>query len=325
MFEHFTFGAAPHPSTHQLLLDDDAFPSPTDTSCPSAPTPPGPSSFPFPAANPGINDIVAKFSQHSLQQQQQQSRSGLPIPTSHPSSWQIEVDDDEDEEMTMSLPLPLPLPPPAHRISQPLSPPPTSLPFLSSTTGFSSASRQRRLQRQLAAQQLQTCASHVRDIGALVEGMIASEAQCTLRTSPPAASSRGGKDREKDDDAVAMMMVVMMDTQGRSLLVDPRELEVDDGFGYGDFDEGFHDGDEDIEREAVLVDGVFGGGGGKGFGDEEGALGLRRASAPSGVRKCAPSGLRYGRSADVAVGSGRAKVRSLPRMRRRGKVARVPE
>lgn len=49
----------------------------------------------------------------------------------------------------------------------------------------------------------------------------------------------------------------------------------------------------------------------------EDEMSLRRASAPSGIRKHGPT--KYSRSADVSIG-GRAKVRSTPRMRKRSVV-----
>jgi len=143
---------------------------------------------------------------------------------------------------------------------------------LPSTPTFAGVSC-RRLQRQLNVQ-LQSCETHVRDIGALVEGMISSNSQCRITSmnrsytsSPPLQEERG------------------MD-------VDPRE-ELN-GTGDEDIDEGFCEGEVDE--------------------DEELEMSLRRAIAPTGVRKY---NVRYGRSADVINVGGRVKVRSLPRMRRR--------
>jgi len=73
------------------------------------------------------------------------------------------------------------------------------------------------------------------------------------------------------------------------LVVDPMD---DASFGKMEYDEGFCETELRAEEE----------------------LSLRRASAPSGIRKYGP--MRWGRSADACVG-GRAKVRSKPRMRKR--------
>jgi len=83
----------------------------------------------------------------------------------------LEVDDSETSDEPMSLP-------------------PT--PILSHTSIGTSATC-RRLQRQLNVQ-LMSCSSHMKDISSLVEDMITSNSQCTLRApSPP--SSRDGMDK----------------------------------------------------------------------------------------------------------------------------------
>lgn len=79
--------------------------------------------------------------------------------------------------------------------------------------------------------------------------------------------------------------------------------EWDEGRLSLDMDEGFH------EDESFGV-------------EEEMEMSLRRASAPSGIRKY--NGVRYGRSVDVIAIGGKLKVRNLPRMRKR-RVPRVPE
>lgn len=171
MFEHFTFGAAPQT---RYEPPEDAFPSPTDTSILSPLTPP-PTSFPFPS-NPnhaGINDIVTKFSEQTIQPK---SRGEL---VQQFQAWQNDHDlEVDDEEMESS----------SEQITQTMSLPPT--PMLSSPVTC------RRLQRQLNVQ-LQTCSSHIRDINSLVEDMIVSNSQCTLRqissrtTLPSPPPSRG--------------------------------------------------------------------------------------------------------------------------------------
>jgi len=182
MFEHFTFGAMPQ---SRDALQDEAFLSPIDTSFPSPLTPP-PTSFPFPS-NPnqaGLNDIVMKFSQQTIQPK---SRDEL---VQQFQAWQndhdLEIDDEEMES-------------PSERIAETASLPPT--PILSSTRTVTC----RRLQRQLNVQ-LQTCSSHIRDINTLVEDMIVSNSQCTLRKatsrthllSPPPSRGR---------DVVEMLVV----------------------------------------------------------------------------------------------------------------------
>lgn len=287
MFEHFTFGAQPQTQHH--LLDDDAFPSPTDTSFPSPLTPPR-SALPFPS-NPhqaGVSDIVARFSQQSLQQQQSRSQQVHHFPAWHsdtdcgPPEVDDEEDDDEDEDTDMA----------SERITTTASLPGTPVLPPASTLAC------KRLQRQLNVQ-LQTSSSHIRDINALVDDMIVSKSQCTLRqptarpypylSSPP--PSRGS-------DAGEQLAIDTSDSD------DPRPAAED-------IDEGFCDGESfGLEEEAEME------------------FSLRRASTPSGVRKYngASAGAKYGRSCDVVHtgGGGRCKVRSLPRMRKR-KVPRVPE
>jgi hypothetical protein len=267
MFEHFTFGAQPQ-TPYQVL--NDAFPSPTDTSFPSPLTPP-PVSFPFPS-NPtqaGINDIVAKLSQQSLQQK---SRDQL---VQQFQAWQNDDDIVVDDGDVGN---------PSDRITQTTSVPTTPVLLPRSTISC------RRLQRQLNVQ-LQSSSRHIRDIHTLVEDMIVSNSQCTLRnitsrsylSSPPPSRGRDVVD---------------------NLAIDPSEFD-EARIGPDDVDEGFCD-DESF--------GV----------DEDMELSLRRASTPGGIRKY--NGIRYGRSADYVCIGGKLKVRSLPRMRKRKtQVSRVPE
>jgi hypothetical protein len=152
MFEHFTFGA--QPQTQPPRHYDDAFPSPTDTSFPSPPSPP-PAGYPFPPQG-GINDIVAKFAQQSLQSRDQLAQQ-FQAWQNYPPFSTDDSDDNMEPEDTQSLP------------GTPLLPARATLAC-------------RRLQRQLNVQ-LQSCTSHIRDINSLVEGMITSNSQWVLHNS----------------------------------------------------------------------------------------------------------------------------------------------
>lgn len=150
---------------------------------------------------------MTKFSQQSLQQK---SRDEL---VQQFQAWQNDHDlEIEDEDMDS----------PSDPITQTVSPPLT--PILSSAGSVTC----RRLQRQLNVQ-LQTCSSHIRDISTLVDDMVVTNSQCTLRkvtpraylTSPP--PSRGS-------DVV------------ENLVVDPKEFDED-------LDEGFHEDEGFVEEE----------------------------------------------------------------------------
>jgi len=259
MFEHFTFGAVAQP-THQDDLDIN--PSPTDTSFASPSPVPSPSIVPSPPSQQGINDLVSKLSSQSLTRD-----NNIPHqfnPWSHAPTSPIEVDSDEEmpEEMSAFFA--------------------SSVPATPSETPATTC---RRLQRQLNTQ-LQTSHTHIRDINALVSGMVSSSTQYRLHKSTSRTYFPSPPQHLLDDDHGT----------------EPR--------GFPEIDEGFHDDDdnnddawarrmqEELERE----------------------ISLRRASNPSGIRKY--GGLRWGRSADVPCVGGRAKVRSLPRMRRRKNVVR---
>ena len=177
MFEHFTFCAQPQIMQPSHLLDD-AFPSPTDTSFPSPLTPP-PSSSSNPQHQAGISDIIAKFSQQTLQQQsrdqlvhdfQTWQRGNDDAATFAPPEIGDDDVDIEDTDQDDILPNSERITKTVSLLSTPVSPPPPS------------SLACRRLQRQLNVQ-LQTSTTHSRDIGALVDGMVASESQCTLRQS----------------------------------------------------------------------------------------------------------------------------------------------
>lgn len=123
----------------------------------------------------------------------------------------------------------------------------------------------------------------MRDINALVEDMISSNSQCRVAARPFLLSPPPSRGREPEKS---------------NLVVDPSSVfdEVD----------GSRTGPEDVDDEGFCEDN---------FGEEEEMeMSLRRASAPSGIRKY---NVRYGRSADVVNIGGKVKVKSLPRMRKR--------
>ncbi|KAG0652981.1 hypothetical protein D0Z07_0114 [Hyphodiscus hymeniophilus] len=124
--------------------------------------------------------------------------------------------------------------------------------------------------------QLQSCEIHVRDIGALVENMITSNSQCRVINVNRPFTPSTTLPEEGE-----------MEVDPAEEFHETREEDVDEGYCEGVVDE-----------------------------DEETEMSLRRASAPTGVRKY---NIRYGRSADVINIGGRVKVRNVPRMRRRRK------
>ncbi|PQE11024.1 hypothetical protein CJF31_00000757 [Rutstroemia sp. NJR-2017a BVV2] len=162
----------------------------------------------------------------------------------------------------------------------------------------------RRLQRQINVQ-LQSSGAHIRDINTLVEDMLNNNSQCCLRkplsksnlaVSPlPSHSARLEVDPDTPDD------------------IDTTEMEIEKArrkwmntvVHANDIDEGYVEGDSSDKDSEDL------------------GTSLRRASTPSGIRK---HGLRC-RTSMETVGSGRAKVAKLPRMRirRQGRVGKVVE
>ena len=282
MFEHFTFGAQ---AQTQLHPPQDVSTSPTDTTFSSPLSPPSspPASFdldPIPS-QPGINDIVHRFSQQSLQiQDDEPPRRSFGQAIAPPSPDY----DFTPERMSFTR---------ANGDRYVLQSPLQDTPLLPATHEGNLACRRLRRQHNV---HLQTCSSHIRDISALVSDMIDSNSQCRLhepssRSHPPSPPpSRAGS-------ASAAELDLIGNATGR---YPAREIVVD-------VDEGFAEIEEDV------------------WGLEEG-MSLRRASTPYGIRKCYM--VRWRASADcvqgVQSGSGRLKVRSKPRMRRR-KVTRVPE
>jgi len=281
MFEHFTFGA-------QALTQydrEDLSASPTDTSCIQRP----PTSFPFPdlQGNQVFDDIVSKFGQQTLRPEDNED--------AQPSKWADTLESstfDDDDPFTEE-----------------------ELSYVSTIRGLTTVHfsvpscapahinniASRREQRQQHTQ-LQACSSHIRDINALVEDMIESSSQCTLRKStskpylPSPPRSRAGSNILTIDD----------------LTVDEMDEQQEKQVPY-DEDEGF----AEMEEVPTL---------------QEEEMSLRRASMPSGIRK---NNVWYKASSDSLISAAssisasrrdRFNHRCVPRMRKRKtKVARVPE
>jgi hypothetical protein len=276
MFEHFTFGAQ---AQTQPQEDWDA--SPTDVS--SEPPSASSSSFPFSweETQPELSTIVQQMNRQSLSHESE---------TSQPSLWQntlpspiIDFDDNCDP----------------FNIEE--------LAFVSTTRGMAKVKATysdvapttlqapsnhgrvacRRVQRQRNTQ-MQTCAKHVRDISALVEGMVDGNSQCTLRKT----TSKQNRWRpqivpakQADDKSISSPLYY----ENRNISPDPNP-EDDEGFA-------------EMEEQVTAL-------------KEE--LSLRRCT-PSGIRK--HNGLKYrgsieGMNSQLIV-NGKLKVRSMPRMRKR--------
>jgi hypothetical protein len=136
----------------------------------------------------------------------------------------------------------------------------------------------RRLQRQLHVQ-LQSCSNHIREISTLVEDMVTTQAQCRLHRFP------------------------LPSPENEHHLIVP-DLRGDQPVMSLDVDEGFIEMDEDEDLPQLIID------------DE---MTLRRASTPSGIQKYSVARWRKSSECVSAVNvHGRAKVRCVPRMRRRG-------
>jgi len=275
MFEHFTFGAQAQTRYDQ----DDLSASPTDTSFISPPT-----SYPFPEsqAHP-FDDIVNKFSRQTLRPEDRED--------ARPSAWADSVesppfDDFTEEELT----------------------------YVSTTRGLTRVSHSvsnislpqsntdcRRAQRQLQTQ-LQSCSVHTRDINALVEDMVTSNSQCTLRKSPsrpyvssPPPSGAGSY--------IPRLKALAVDDSEYSEVQFERPSPCNEDEGFAEMD------------------------------DAE-VMSLRRASTPSGIRKTSQH-VRYTASAECvsiipatrnSVGRARLSYRCMPRMwKRKTTVGRVQE
>ncbi|KAF7883436.1 uncharacterized protein EAF02_005356 [Botrytis sinoallii] len=149
----------------------------------------------------------------------------------------------------------------------------------------------RRLQRQLNVQ-LQCSTTHVRDIGTLVEDMLSNNSQCNLR-----------KSSSKPSLVPSPISALVVDHSTQN---DWNAIEIEKARRrwlntvVNDVDEAYMEEDN--------------------WDREECSLSLRRASAPSGIRK---QGLRC-RTSMESVGGNRLKVAKAPRMRiRKGQAGRV--
>jgi hypothetical protein len=287
MFEHFTFGAQAQAQPREDIWDA----SPTDISF-SEPNSAASSSFPFEweDSQPELSTIVHQMSRQSLSHESE---------TSQQSIWQTQSSpimefDDSCNPFNIE-----------------------ELSFVSTTRGMAkvkasytdvapmtlhppSNNRQvacRREQRQRNTQ-MQMCAKHVRDISALVEDMVDGNSQCTLRQStskqnlrcPPIHSVKRVEDTSDYDP-------LYYENRG----ISPDSEPEDEGFA-------------EMEEQIAAM-------------KEEVSL-KRRAYIPSGIRK--HNGLGYRKSIEginncSQLVNGKLKVRSLPRMRKRTRIAPVRE
>jgi hypothetical protein len=274
MFEHFTFGAQSHP---RHSLDHDDFPSPTDTTSPLHHHTTPPTGYPFPShphPHSTQGGVDNLAAKLSEQSLQQRSRDEL---VKQIQAWEAQSPDLEidDDDGDDDNDEDNDMESPEDTVSLPPSP------------GCASRGQQcRRLQRQLNVQ-LQSSETHVRGINALVSEMIDKSSQCRVVTSP-----------------TKLYLVSPPPSRGSDTVMGQREegridqlADFDHGFGDDDEDEGFCEGDLDEGEEMKM----------------EMEMSLRRASAPSGIRKT----VRHGQSANVVNIGGRLKVWSLPRMRKR--------
>ncbi|PVH89179.1 hypothetical protein DL98DRAFT_508301 [Cadophora sp. DSE1049] len=302
MFEHFTFGAQAQTS---YLEPEEISASPTDCSFPI--TSPAPTSY-FPLTGPKgpMTDIVDKFSQQTLIPDEAPHRSiwsdSLPSPDfSNDSSIDDEFTPDEMSYVsttrgTSSLAS-------SSSISSTSSLP--NLPHPRSSTNTNTVAC-RRLQRQLNVQ-LQSCNSHIKDISTLVEDMLTTNAQCRLHktpsrpylTSPPPPPPSGLVPSSKAE----LEAELAIDSQAAIDFAD-REISPDEDEGFAEMDDPF----------GILA-----------FEEE---MSLRRASAPTGIRKynvvkwrksveCMGMRDAYANGGESGSTLARTKVRSVPRMRRR--------
>ncbi|TVY33505.1 hypothetical protein LSUB1_G008722 [Lachnellula subtilissima] len=219
MFENFTFGAQAH-----TKYEGDIPASPTDTSFSSPVEAPPPYFSPFDSwesgpQQQGLNEIVHKFSNHSLTFESEEPQRSIWHET-RLSSPDCDMDPFTEEELTY-VSTTRGMTKVQHKAHSsapdaPLTP--------SSNNGSVGC---RRLQRQLNVQ-LQSCSNHMRDINTLVEDMITSNSQCNLHKSPsrqylssPPPSIHG----EEED-----LVVELLDYE-------PRHISVDEDEGFGDYEE----------------------------------------------------------------------------------------
>jgi hypothetical protein len=275
MFEHFTFGALPQPRLATEDADLQASPTDTSFSSPLTPCSPQPSQHPQ-----GLDTVVDKFSAHSLQSQD--------LLVSHFAAWVTDAEERPDgEDVCIS-----------QTITKHASLPTSLSPAPANPRGTVAC---RRLQRQLNVQ-LQTSATHVRDLNSLVSEMLETNSQCRLTTpspSPPVVTPTSPPpvpthpfiiDTEPDSPTTTTQQAWFHPPPPQN---HHAELEIDEGFC-----------EQDEEQRSF---------------EEE--MSLRRASTPSGIRKYNnPTTMgagRWARSADCVLIGGKIKVKNVPRMRRR--------
>ncbi|KAK0102327.1 hypothetical protein ONS95_005950 [Cadophora gregata] len=321
MFEHFTFGAQ---AQTRYLDPEDISASPTDCSFPV--TSPAPTSY-FPLTGPKgpMNDIVDRFSQQTLIPDEAPHRSiwndSLPSPD---FSSDISIDDDfTPDEMTYVSTTrgTATLPSSSSSITSTSSLP--NLPHPRSSTNTNTVAC-RRLQRQLNVQ-LQSCTTHIKDISTLVEDLLATNTQCRLHKAPsrPLLSSQSQAQTTQPPPPPSGLIPSSKVELDAELAIDSQTpvttIDFADRAISPDEDEGFAEMDDPYGILAF---------------EEE--MSLRRASAPSGIRKynvvrwrksveCMGARDAYTYSNGTWNGGStlpRTKVRSVPRMRRR-KVDRV--
>jgi len=250
-----------------------------------------------------MTDIVNKFSQQTLYPDEAPHRSiwsdSLPTPD---FSNNTSIDDEfTPEEMCyVSSTHGASTVPSTSSISSISSLP--NLPHARSGTNTNTVAC-RRLQRQLNVQ-LQSCNTHMKDISTLVEDMLTTNTQCRLHKTP----SRPYLSNPPPSGLVPSSKAELE----AELAIETPALDFADRQISPDEDEGFSEMDDPYGLLAF---------------EEE--MSLRRASAPSGIRKY--NVVRWRKSAEcVGNGNGsltavgRMKVRSMPRMRRR-KVETVAE
>jgi hypothetical protein len=311
MFDHFTFGA---PAQTLYTKAEDREASPTDCSYPSPVSVTSPT---FLDCMSPLDNIVNAFAQSSLRPEEQTPRWNMP-------SWNESLQVDENEAPQQSLW--------NDRLASPsfddgefsvaelsyvstrrgmatvplhLNTSPTILNTGSDEKPRSANMACRRARRQMDSKMM-SCEKHVRDISALVENMIESNEQCNLVSSRPSPSA-----------SIARLTPPPSRHVSEELVLDTTEVpsyQQDEDEGFGEMEEDSTDL-LDIHRFEL-----------------EDEMTLRRASTPNGIRKSGGkySIVKWRKSADIVgngaglTPSGRAKVRCVPRMRRR-KCRSVPE
>ncbi|KAH9212195.1 hypothetical protein DL95DRAFT_525302 [Leptodontidium sp. 2 PMI_412] len=300
MFEHFTFGAQAQTS---YLEPEDISASPTDCSFPLT-SPPPTSYFPPTGPKPPMHDIADKFSQQTLYPDEAPHRSiwsdSLPSPDFSDNNTSIDDESTPEEMCYVSIARGTSTIPSTSSISSTSSLPNLPHPRASTNTNTVAC---RRLQRQLNVQ-LQSCNTHIKGISTLVEDMLTTNTQCRLHKTPSRPYLSTPPPRLIPSSKAELEAELAIESPP-SVDFSNREISPDEDEGFSEMDDPF----------GLLA-----------FEEE---MSLRRASAPSGIRKY---NLGRWRKSNECIGSGnggltavaRTKVRSVPRMRRR-KVETVVE